>query len=234
MSDDPGCADLATGEYVQAVEQFYLLLRRRGLMLSPKDWEIAEAWARGGIPLRVVFRAILRATDGFRTQHGTDKPLPFSLSYFDPAVRDEMRHETARELRPDDEEVVLDEAREAALRTTEALLEEVVAVGRREQDPARTEAYRNLWRGLARLRSGLVAKTGPIALVEGLIALDGALLDEVWATLDEGERAGIEAAVEGRLASMEHTLSEAGLAERRRALRDQELTRRCGLLRVWE
>lgn len=44
--------------YFAEIERYFIQKRGRGLMLSPKDWQVMSEWKEGEIPLRVVLRGI--------------------------------------------------------------------------------------------------------------------------------------------------------------------------------
>lgn len=224
---DPARGGPAHGEYVRAVEQVFLLVRRQGLMLSAADWGLAERWAQAGIPLRVVCRAILRAVEGFRAEHGPSRPLPATLAYFAPAVQDEAALAVRKEL-------AAEEARDdGALDVVARVLEDVEAAGRAAADEGIRGAYRELWREVAGLRGRLSRGQGASVVAE-LVGMQERLCDRVWAGLPDGERQAIEAEVERLLAPERAALGPHGVQERRRALWERALAARFQLVRVWE
>ncbi len=47
--------------YLARIEEHFSQKRRQGLILSPKDWQLAQKWRQQGIPLPVVLRGINRS-----------------------------------------------------------------------------------------------------------------------------------------------------------------------------
>jgi hypothetical protein len=232
MSDPAlGAGEPLHGEYVRAIEQFFVLVRRQGLMLSPRDWQIASRWGDAGIPLRVAIRGVLRGVEAFRSEHGPSKQLPATLAYYAPAVDDEMLLHTRKELAHEESDD--DEERSAALTVLVDLLARLEQVGKAERHDAVRSAYRRLWRGLTLLAQA-VERGEASSTVDELIVLDGRLLDDVFAALPEGERAELDAGVDAALARERAMLGEQGLIERRRALLAEALAERYGLFRPWE
>ncbi|GMV43666.1 MAG: hypothetical protein AMXMBFR64_53820 [Myxococcales bacterium] len=218
----------AHAEYVRVVEQLLVLVRRRGLMLSAADWRMAQQWAEAGIPLTVVCRAVLRAVEGFRAEHGPARPLPGSLAYFAPAVRDEAALDAAKALSVGDGG---DAVGAAERRAVQRLLVDVEDVGRSEKDDGVRAAYRELWRDLKAVLMRIEAGR-PGSLVSELIGAQERLVSRVWSGLDSEARAGIDAEVERALTGV--NLGPEGLSERRAALRERATMERFGLLRVWD
>ncbi len=62
--------------YLAQIEEHFSQKRRQGLILSPKDWLLAQEWRQQGIPLPVVLRGINRSFE----QADSDKQIR-SLSY---------------------------------------------------------------------------------------------------------------------------------------------------------
>lgn len=219
------------GDYVRAVEQLFLLVRRQGLMLSASDWRLAEGWAEAGVPLGVACRAILRGVEGFRAEHGPGRPLPSSLAYFAPVVADEAALASHKELA-----VAADDgaaARAESLETLVELLGEIEADGRAMEHAGVRAAYRELWRDAQGLK-GRVERGELVSLVAELHGMQERLIAGAWSALDDAERQEIESTVERALTAERARLGVQGLEERRRALRDRALVERFGLLKVWE
>lgn len=223
---------VAHGEYVRAVEQLFVLVRRRGLMLSATDWRMAQQWAEAGIPLTVVCRAVLRAVEGFRAEHGSSRPLPGSLAYFAPAVRDEAALEASKDLRGD-----LDEEEEAVVaveqRTVQRLLADVEEAGKAESSDVVRSAYRVLWRDLTALMKRIdEGRAG--SLVSELVEAQGDLVQRVWTAAEPADRAAIEAEVEQGIARERASLGVEGLRERRATLLERAVMERYRLIRIWD
>ena len=222
----------AHGEYVRAVEQLIVLVRRRGLMLSAADWHIAQQWAEADIPLTVVCRAVLRAVEGFRAEHGPSRPLPGSLAYFAPAVRDEAALEAQKDLRaaPDDEDAAVLAVEQ---RTVQRLLADVEAAGKAEAPGVVLDAYRDLWRDLSSLLRRL-AQGDVKSLVSEILEAQSDLVRRVWAGAEPEARAAIEAEVERGVERERATLGVEGLRERRDVLLKRAIMERYGLIRIWD
>lgn len=73
--------DRGADEYIQRVEDRFAQLRGTPLLLSPKDWALAECWWRDGIPLRIVLEAMESVFEA-RAAAGGGAPRPvLSLAY---------------------------------------------------------------------------------------------------------------------------------------------------------
>ncbi len=74
-------------EYLQRVEDYIVQVRLSPMLLSPKEWTIAEKWKRDEIPLMVVFRGIDRAMRSLIARRHEFSKLRMTLSYCDKPVR---------------------------------------------------------------------------------------------------------------------------------------------------
>ncbi len=68
--------------YYAEIERYFIQRRGRGLMLSPKDWQLMDEWKDKGIPLRVVVRGIDKAVN----QKGSQKREINCLAYCKPQI----------------------------------------------------------------------------------------------------------------------------------------------------
>lgn len=70
--------------YLQEIEAEYSRVRGKTSMLSPIDWNLADAWEQKGIPLRIVLKAMGETKQNFDAQKqlGTIN----TLRYFEPEV----------------------------------------------------------------------------------------------------------------------------------------------------
>lgn len=230
----PGAEQEARG-YLETVERFWLLLRRRGLMISPKDVQLVEEWRRAGVPARIVCAALVEGVERYRRSHGPGEDIPTSLRYFESHVADvARRHASQRAMadsgEPDEEERL---ARERV--TVERLMEELVRIGREEGDSRLKACYREAYRGLESVRRGLSSDAEPtraLDLVAGLMELDRGLVDGLLAKLDDDERTAVETEAARELGPEADRLGERGREERQRAILEDLVTRRYALFRL--
>ena len=69
--------------YFTEIEEHFVRLRARNLLLSPLDWSLIETWKKSGIPLPVVLRGIERTFENSQKKRGK---APRTLFYCHPAV----------------------------------------------------------------------------------------------------------------------------------------------------
>jgi len=69
--------------YFTEIEEHFVRLRARNLLLSPLDWSLIETWKKSGIPLPVVLRGIERT---FENSQKKGAKAPRTLFYCHPAV----------------------------------------------------------------------------------------------------------------------------------------------------
>ncbi len=201
--DDP--SDLA---YFRGVEEIFVALRGKTLLLAPEDFAVAARWRREGVPLDFV-RAALDLAMARRKERG-GKGRVNSLRYLAPAV-DAAWAEASEMAAPGapGEEAPLDVA--ARLAALAAALPEDLA-------------------GRAELAGRILALAGDSAVVErALAALDTDLLTRAEGALSPALAAEIGAAVEATVATLAARLPAAEIDRARGRLRQQALRRRLGL-----
>ncbi|MFT7620854.1 MAG: hypothetical protein ACI9WU_000013 [Myxococcota bacterium] len=200
------------------VERFFVLLRRRGLMLSPTDVARVQAWHAGGIPVDVVCRGLLAGAEIYRERHGAEAPLPASLGWYAAFVQEAV-------------EAHLAEPPEAAMVSAEPIsadgvgdaLADLAWIGQRESDPRRREAYRAAWRALSSSEDDRQT---------ALERADSAAVDAMLGQLDEDVRLGLTTEVENRIRPEAPQLGRRGLVVRRRAILEDLVVAQYGLVRV--
>ena len=72
-------------DYFSDIEDTFVRLRGKHLMLDPMDWELIEAWKIAGVPLHVVLRTIEEA---FERQRAKDKGVIRTLRFIKDAVEE--------------------------------------------------------------------------------------------------------------------------------------------------
>ena len=86
--------------YFTEVEEHFVRLRRKNLLVSPLDWCLIELWRDSGIPLHVTLRGIDRS---FEAAQRTQKRSPGSLSYCHSAILEAFEEYNRAMLGPADE-----------------------------------------------------------------------------------------------------------------------------------
>ena len=74
-------------EYLRGIEEYMAQIRLSPMLLSPKEWTVAEKWKADGIPLVVAFRGIDRAIRSVLSHKNDYSKLRITLSYCDKSVR---------------------------------------------------------------------------------------------------------------------------------------------------
>jgi hypothetical protein len=205
MIADDDASDLA---YFRGVEEIFVALRGKTLLLTPADFAVAARWRREGVPLDFV-RAALELALARRRERGA-KGRVNSLRYLAPAV--DAAWAEAREM------TAPGEAGEAAPIDVAARLAALAAA--LPEDLA----------GRAGLAGRIAALAGDSAVVEQALAfLDAELLAGAEAGLPPELAAEIGAAVERTVAALAARLPEGEIDRARGRLRQQVLRKRLGL-----
>lgn len=79
--------DRSHDEYLRGIEEYMAQIRLSPMLLSPKEWTVAEKWQADQIPLMVVFRGIDGAIRSVLTHKSDYSKLRITLSYCDKPVR---------------------------------------------------------------------------------------------------------------------------------------------------
>ncbi|MES1243946.1 MAG: hypothetical protein ABUT39_20250 [Acidobacteriota bacterium] len=197
--DDPNDSDHA---WFQAVEEIFVRLRGAPLLLSPADWHVARRWHQEGVPLELI-RHALEEVFAKRKERGTKGRIN-SLRYCAPAV-------------------------EAAW----AERRELTAPGERDEAPALDIPSRlgNLAALVPpEIAPRVIGLHGDAPSVEAALAvLDREMLAAAEASLEDGTRREVEAAVEKTLAALRTRLPAEELERSRERLTHQVLRQRLGL-----
>ena len=194
--------------YFQSLEEAFIRLRGAPLLLSPKDWQVAQRWRAAAIPLDF---AIAAMTELFarRRERGAEGRVS-SLAYCARAVESAWRQV---------EELAGPTRRTDARGLDSAARLEALARALPPDLPNRE------W-----VAQAVLGLRGDAAEIEaGLIALDDAMLAAAAARLDDEEKASLESWVERRLDAMRDRLDEAELTSGAHRLRSRELRRRAAL-----
>ncbi len=95
--------------YVKDVENYFLYHVGKGIMLSPKEYELIMKWKSRGVPKEVVFKGISRAIDNYKKKIERSG-FPRSLIYCASFIEEEIKNYSYRsqiesamiELKPND------------------------------------------------------------------------------------------------------------------------------------
>lgn len=224
--------------YLLAIEETFN--RRRGAphLLSPRDWALADAWRRDGVPLRLVLQGIENCFDAFERRAPGPRRIN-SLTY----CRQEVLTLYDLYLGLHGPEAGRPEAKAAAEaaprlakhlgRLLRRLREALTRASTDGRDPL-VSAVAESAAEVRRLKQGL-KEAGPedAAAVEATLdRLDAALLARAQATLTPEERTAIDREIDAALGSDAGRMSGAALEATRAAARARRVRQRTGLPRL--
>jgi len=197
--------------YLAQVEQYFLRKRRRGVCLSPRDWEQVMRWQQAGIPLRVVLQGIERALE----RAGRRREVYF-LSYCDAAVQEVWR-EYRRALVGGGGET-RQEQKGRFWAELEVWREEVVRAlaGHPQAEVQELAEWARSW------LLGLTDAAGAVRFFSELAGRLGGLLDAET-------KEALAAEVEGLIGSYARRMSQEALADTRRCLWEELVLERFGI-----
>ena len=210
--------------YLLAIEATFN--RRRGAphLLSPRDWALADAWRRAGVPLRLVLQGIENCFDAFERRAPGPRRIN-SLSYCRQEVLGlhdlYVRLHGVEAGRPGPGAPA--EAAPALSRHLGRLVRRLREAGTAASRDGRDGLVGPLAEAAAeirRLRKDVAAApVEPAKLEARLDALDAALLEKADDGLSDEERRGIGAAVDAALAAGAGRMTGAALQATRAAAR---------------
>ncbi|MDP6946299.1 MAG: hypothetical protein QF464_19275 [Myxococcota bacterium] len=183
-------------EYLRTVEQRFVALRGRGFMLSPRDVALVERWRAGGVPVRIVLRAL---EDGFRAfvdRNSAGAPLPTALAYFENQVDKAalLWRERTMSWSPATAEVSPDAQANRRTALLERAMAAVTEAGQLVEEDTIKAVLRDVWR---RLRQSVDRDDEePWALIA---RLDRDMVGGVEAVLDSQTRATLRANAEAHV-----------------------------------
>ena len=74
--------------YLMTVEQFFLSLKKSGLVLSAVDYHLINEWEESGVPLGVLCRAIEKSFNCYKEKSLNQR---VSLRYFKKMIDEEIQ-----------------------------------------------------------------------------------------------------------------------------------------------
>ncbi|MCI0454602.1 MAG: hypothetical protein L0Y68_06360 [Candidatus Dadabacteria bacterium] len=77
--------------YIKDIENYFLNYVARGIMLSPKEYDLIMKWKARGVPKEVVYKGITKAIENCRKKV-TRSEFPRSLVYYASFIEDEIRN----------------------------------------------------------------------------------------------------------------------------------------------
>lgn len=195
--------------YFQAIEAAFLRLREKSLLLGSSDWQVAQGWYRGGIPVEIVVQVMELLFERAKQRKVRGRGIS-ALRYFKAAV-------------------------ESAWEEVQSLS----AGSRRERlEPIRVEErMARLAKSLPPGLSGRVAWVGRLEGLAGeleavearLVELDRELLTEAALALSPGETSAIDEQVERAVRRLRTRLPAPEVESSKRHLRAELVRRQLGL-----
>ena len=199
--------------YFLQLEESFLQLRGAPLVLSPADWKLAREWRSLGIPTHLVIGVFEEAFEK-HAERGDGRRVN-GFRYCAAAVRKAWR-EQAELLGATVTAQDSPESGDADHEDSQQLLESLA------------ERLPDEWVGSSEFRAKVLEVGGSVSEIEAsLIALDVAMIDLAWSTLDDLSKVAVESDVAERGAG----ISGRGEGLRSR-LRSQVLRKRLGLPRL--
>ena len=218
-------------EYLAVIERYFVLLLGRGLMLSATDVALVEEWYQAQIPADLVCRGLASGANVFRDRNGADTPLPAALHRYQSFVEDAVQNApfSVQPVAPvgsglvSAENEVLTTGSPAESPLPPALPDAPCWIDTNDTDSRRQGTY------VAALQAFREhQQSGDYE--EATLAAQTTALSYFLSQLSSDERAQVEDSVEERVAPERGKLGRRGLQLRRRAILQNELQTRYGLV----
>jgi hypothetical protein len=233
----PGSDSEQEDPYLLAIEETFNRRRKAPHLLSPRDWALADAWRKSGVPLRIVLQGIENCFDAFERRSPGARRIN-SLSY----CRQEVL--TLYDLylglhgpgagRPDTAppEAAPRLARHLG-RLLRRLKEASTAASADGRDPL-VGAVAESTAEVRRLRTGLkeADPADPAAVEASLDRLDAALVERALQIFTDEERRAIDSEIDAALGAQAAKMSGAALEATRAAARARRIRQRARLPRL--
>ena len=224
-------------QYVEALEDLFLVIRKQGLMLSPADRDCVSSWYKKGIPLRIAAQSITDEIDLFRKKRPDGTPIPHTISSFNKAVQRAWKTSMEQQFSSEQSVRNMGEPESAQIKSTpvnhekEVLLQRLEHHGRTENHPGIREAYRSLYK---RLRQWEKARhTTSLGHWQGVIVeLEVLLIQEILDILPPDEKEQVNASIQARFHKEKRGLGKQAKAACLFKIQTEELRQRYGLIEL--
>src|SRR5882724_708055 len=77
--------------YINDVQNHFLFLVGRGIMLSPRDYDLIVKWRRRGVPTEVIYKGINKTLENLKKKKGGNQ-FPLSFSECTLYIEEEIRN----------------------------------------------------------------------------------------------------------------------------------------------
>ncbi len=207
------------GSYLREIEQYFLELTGRGVMLSSADYELIDSWRRAGVPKEIVLRSIRDAVARLGVVVGGTTQRPCRLCDLREAIEAGIAASMGR---------VPGDADEVGGAVGEALAEQVVyRLGRlasmEKDDKVRTlylEARRRIMESDLREAAEVLDKVDEV---------ESYIYDELFDSLDEDTKRAVLKEAEGMIHEGGKYMTSKAYEESLLQLRNTVLARRFGI-----
>ena len=224
-------------EYVEALEDLFLVIRKQGLMLSPADRDCVRGWYREGIPLRIAAQSITDEIDLFREKRLDGTPVPHAISTFSRAVHRAWKTSLEQQFRSeqlssDNREIISEQtATHPVNDEKESLLKRLEQHGKTESHPSIREAYRSLYKRLHQWEKA--RQNTSIGHWQGLLVeLEVLLIQEILEILPKNEKEQVNNAIQARFHKEKRGLGKQAKAACLFNIQTEELRQRYGLIEL--
>ncbi len=201
--------------YIKAVENHFLFLVGKGIMLSPRDYDLIGQWKKRGIPKEIVYKGINKALEDFRKKKG-DSELPRALAYCVLSIEEEIsNYRKITEDKPARSEL----SKKHIIESIVQRLAKIIKSEKREKIRGHYTEARNMV-------FGLLSNSSEKDIFKPLENIEEEFYESFFQTLPKGEKDRIKQMAEGMIdKKREHLMSEKAHYESVLSFRNEILKR---------
>ena len=216
--------------YIYCIEQYFLSLTKKGVALSPLDYQKIKSWEKRGVPLNVVCKGIKNGIEFYRKTHGPHKPMPRSIKFCEGLVEKEfINHKRLRvgvNFRQQGEVY----EKKVILRGIDGLIDKIENTIIRENNKKFKELYSTVRDRIRDLRSNV--NKSYLHVYAELEEMDRFFLNEFCRLISHDELTSLVDEAETRLSSLRTQMSQEAYERTRETIKSLLLRKRYGLLKI--
>ncbi|MDY6853772.1 MAG: hypothetical protein SWO11_03540 [Thermodesulfobacteriota bacterium] len=216
--------------YLSCIEQYFLSLIKKGVSLSPLDYQIIRSWEKRGIPLSIACSGIKRGIESFIKANGPYKPLPRSIKYCEIPVENEFinykRIKIGTHLR---EEEGIDE-RKTLLEKLNVLISKIGNVIESEKDEDMKRLYTTVYNKVQKLGSSIDKNS--LFIHSKIEEIDRYFMFEFYKLMCEEELRHLQGETKEKLSLLKIRMSKEAYEKTLESLINIDAKKRYGLLEI--
>ena len=215
--------------YLSCIEQYFLSLIKKGVSLSPLDYQIIRSWEKRGIPLSVACSGLKRGIESFVKANGPYKPLPRSIKYCEAPVENEFINYKRRKVGAHLREEEVDE-RKILLKRLNVLMSKIGNVIEGEGDKNLKRLYVAVYNKVQKLASNIDKNS--LLIYSEIEEIDRYFMCEFYKLMRAEELSDLQKETKEKLSLLKIRMSKEAYEKTLENLINLDARRRYGLLEI--